>query len=314
VAVEVRRAGLQRVRDRFQLLYSNILNGTALQAVADEAKKVSIVQSPLEAYANYSVGIVLIGAAAGRGASISSTTTNTPKDYFCVDPFDGALWKWLMIVHSGGLQIDAHLASRLYQNVELKHEGKVDDGTGDWALPIKLGLLHQLRGYRPNMMEAMESYHQSVREVVQVLAIMLLVNSDRSFRRLGAAPIDPSGGEASPGEIEQTSSQLQLEELTHFLDHAIRYIDDVQDRYAFELINGGFAMPRKQEAGSRPRDADSIVSSLRKIPLDQWNRIRRNTAQVFCSSDRNDIRAILRNLELNDSGQSPRTKRKRRTP
>lgn len=156
VTAAQRSAGLANIIDRFEELHKNVLLGAAFDTVAESSRRRLLITSPLDAYANYSAGILLIGAAAARqSASLDEDTSQLKRPRrFRVNLIDGGFWKSLSILHAGGLHLDRRLCARLFKGLEAySSDGK---GISDTAVPFKLSRLRQIRGFEPRAGRAIE--------------------------------------------------------------------------------------------------------------------------------------------------------------
>jgi hypothetical protein len=302
VSSELRLAGLGRVRERFEELYSGVLSGKALRIVTELTGLAPLLSSPLEAYANYSLGVVLVGAAAARRIRSESSKVVDLAD-FCLEPFEGALWRWLMLVHAGSVHIDDEIASRLYKGIDLgTREGhnKREVRTGDWSLPIKLGLLQAIPGYKPNLREAIEEQQKTVREVTSVISTACLAISrrDRSHRGTEESS-SPSRGRG------------QTEELDHFIEHVFRRIEASEDKLAEALKRGGFMFlpSRERQPLEDQRSRSDILNEIRDMSQDDLERFYRALIRVYCGGSDKDAIERLKTLVSRLPGRSRRKSR-----
>lgn len=142
-----RKEGLTRIVERFEKLYDPFLRGRSLGMISDRTRGKSLISSPLEAYANYCAGLLIIGTASARQLSAFRTTAEEPR-HLNGDPFPGAFWRCLSILHAGGLAMDDKLANRLFRQLSVL--ASEDRGLSDKDSPWKLAFLRPVDGYHPS--------------------------------------------------------------------------------------------------------------------------------------------------------------------
>lgn len=145
VSGKVRQSGLLHVIERLEGLLLQCVSGEGFHTVISTVRKRQVLQNPLEIFSNYCAGIVLIGVAAVRQLRAAIPESKEKRLFDC-NPVDGCFWRWSCILHSGGLQLDKKLATRLYDGLTVK--GKEGRSVDDRTSPIKFGWLGEIDGYR----------------------------------------------------------------------------------------------------------------------------------------------------------------------
>lgn len=166
VAADIRRNGLERLLERFERLYTAAVGGDALATVSTETRGHHIVTSPLEAYANHCLGVVLIGAAAARRLSTLNKAANEPPTFFQYEQRPGLFWRFMSIIQAGGIAIDRPLAIRLFEGASVK---TARGGLSDLSFPINFAYFDFLDSYDSQV------NHTAYRAVSEVAATLLFV-------------------------------------------------------------------------------------------------------------------------------------------
>nr|WP_239523989.1 NACHT domain-containing protein [Geodermatophilus normandii] len=145
---EVMQAGSQKVLTRMSDLYKLAITGYPLPHIAEVARNWSSARSPLEAYANYCAGIVVLGTAAARRLTASTTQAT----HFALEPAPGYTLRLLSIFAAGDLQVDPNLAQRLYEGSSMRlqrlEEGR-HEALRDADLTHATHYLRSLDGFEP---------------------------------------------------------------------------------------------------------------------------------------------------------------------
>jgi len=164
--------GLSRIIQRFGEVYSDMLKGTALRGAQDTTAGKLLIESPLEAYANYAAGIAIVGTAAARQLKILRKTKN--GIFFQGNPFEGAFWRFIWILQAGGITLDDNTSSRIYSGMTVRNEIS-EVAVGDWSIPLNLSALTEVDGYQADLLE-------SVRKFANSYFLSLLISSlERHF-------------------------------------------------------------------------------------------------------------------------------------
>lgn len=155
--------GLNRIIQRFNEIYEDMLKGTALRRTQDATEGKLLIESPLEAYANYAAGICIMAAAAVK--QFNQLKGNKAKIYFQGNPFEGAFWKFIWILQAGGVRLDETISRRLFVGMTTSNESN-HETIGDWHFPLSLSSLSFVDGYQSNIREAIstivERYNLSI--------------------------------------------------------------------------------------------------------------------------------------------------------
>lgn len=150
VTTGARKDGLTRIVERFEFIFADFLRGGSLETVAKVAGASSRVRSPLEAYANYSAGVVIIGTAASRQLRQFDGKGKNQHRFFSGEPFKGGFWRCLCILAAGGLPLDETLANRLLDGMTVGPSGD-PSAPNDMDSPLRLGFLNRAEGYQQNI-------------------------------------------------------------------------------------------------------------------------------------------------------------------
>jgi len=151
VSKESRREGLENIVKRFEELLISFLKGQSLSAVANIANARGIIKNPLEAQANYLCGIVAIGVAAAQQSHKQGKKEHRLK--FTIPQTENNFWKFLNIVHAGGILIDEKLADRMYLGLSVQNLDQ-SNGSDDRNIPIKLKYLTRVDGHNSSISTA----------------------------------------------------------------------------------------------------------------------------------------------------------------
>jgi NACHT domain-containing protein len=167
---EPRAEGLNRVIKRFEALLDRFLRGKFARIIDERAGKTPQVASLLEALANFGAGVTLIGAAAARQLE---TLAGTSAKKFSLDPFDGAFWRLLCLIHAGGVYVNERIAGRLVRGCTVAHkEGKE---IADADTPIKTAWFAELDGFVPRIANAVGRDHALRVETVVALQLAMSI-------------------------------------------------------------------------------------------------------------------------------------------
>jgi hypothetical protein len=165
-----RLGGLNRIVERFEALLEALLQGEAVDTVNLSTKNKPLVRSPFEAFANYCLGLLIIGCSAARQVGKSADGQST---FFQAEQTRGAFWRCLSILQAGGITIDKALADRILSGLTVRNNTIKDNIVGDLTLPFKLGELARIDGYIPYLTDAIRSFHMT-EDTYHMLALILI--------------------------------------------------------------------------------------------------------------------------------------------
>jgi hypothetical protein len=177
VAASSRKDGLLRIVERFEILFREFLRGDSLETVARVTNTTSLLRNPLEAYANYCAGVMIIGAAAARQLRQFNGSQKAHR-FFIAEPFKGAFWRSLCILAAGGIIIDESMANRILYGVKLSTEVG-SPPVADTDSPIKLGFLGRAEGYDQNIATKLEQCLRYTSELELLLFVLQLISQTR---------------------------------------------------------------------------------------------------------------------------------------
>ena len=178
VAPAVRREGLDRLIERLEHLYWVAARGNAIHIVAQKTRDRVADFNTLETYANYCIGLVLIGSAAARRSRGLTSSQDEARLFRCESQY-GAFWRFLAIIQAGGITLDAALGKRLFDGATVRTQTE-RDALSESNLPIKFSVFRALDGFTvhsPDLTQQalIESF---VRDVVISILPSLLLQSD----------------------------------------------------------------------------------------------------------------------------------------
>jgi hypothetical protein len=148
VSGDNRRDGLSRIVERWEMLYDSYLRGVSIDVINNRTRGNPLISSPFEAYSNYCAGLLIIGTASARQLSAFKSNANQSKEtYFNAEPFPGALWRCMSLLHAGGMAFDEKVAHRLFRQISVsQQDGKMP--LADTDMPWKPALLRHAQGYK----------------------------------------------------------------------------------------------------------------------------------------------------------------------
>jgi hypothetical protein len=169
-----RQDGLLRNIRRFESLLHQFLRGKLARLSEDVLDNRSQNRTFFESSANFAAGLVFMGSAACRQLD------RKPQRLFALQPFEGAFWRFVCLLHTGGIQIDQHIADRLFRGCTIAKVGKqiASDGVGqlsDMDVPIKTALFRELPGFESRLNEAALVQAAAVQDLLIALEIATLV-------------------------------------------------------------------------------------------------------------------------------------------
>ncbi len=119
-----------------------------------------------------------MGAAAARQLE---TLAGTGAKKFSLDPFDGAFWRLLCLIHAGGVYVNERIAGRLVRGCTVAHkEGKE---IADTDTPIKTGWLAELDGFVPRIAKAVARDQSARVESIVALQIAMSILTNLLLER-----------------------------------------------------------------------------------------------------------------------------------
>jgi hypothetical protein len=178
VAGKVRQTGLLQIVERLEGLVSHCVSGEGFDTVISTVGKRQVLQNPLETFANYAAGLVLVGVAAVRQLAAATPAAAERRRFNC-NPMDGAFWRWTCILHAGGVVMDKNLADRLYDGMSVGgSDGRwVEDRTS----PLRSGWMTSIHGYRSNTSQVVAELHSAIDylQFVNLVLVAYLFTDDR---------------------------------------------------------------------------------------------------------------------------------------
>jgi hypothetical protein len=170
-AREQRRDGLLRTIRRFESLLHQLLLGRLGRLVEDRFNSKPQNRSLFEASANFAAGLVFLGSAASRQLNNGGDHTRP----FSLQPFDGAFWRLICLLHAGGIHLDQHVAERLFKGCAItRPDSQSDETISDMDTPIKTALFSGLPGFESRLDEAARAYADEMRDLLVALQIATL--------------------------------------------------------------------------------------------------------------------------------------------
>ena len=189
---EDRRVGLEAVLERCESLYSAGLSARdGFGALEGVVKRSASVSSVLEGLANYLLGLALVGCAAAEELGDESGSGGNRK--FNAEPEPGAMWRFIALVHGGGIAIDESLGRRLFGRMKAGGTGEGEVVT-ESSVPWKLHLLDGMEGYRSEIRPAVERALGASEVTNRLLAILLLVMAEIPEEDLRLFAAEPERG------------------------------------------------------------------------------------------------------------------------
>jgi hypothetical protein len=161
VPTTVRNEGLLRLIDRFERLYIAAVGGEPITAIGAKARAAFLAPGPLEAYANYCLGLLLLGSAAARRVELDGGSA-----LFSCDPQPGMFWRFVSIVQLGGISISAPLAERLFIGASVQRAGQ--EALRDVDFPVSFVGFEKLAGYEGTVSRA------AISAAVENMVLLLL--------------------------------------------------------------------------------------------------------------------------------------------
>ena len=161
---------------RLEHLYWVAARGNAIHIVAQRTRDRVADFNTLETYANYCIGLVLIGSAAARRSRGLTSSQDEARLFRCESQY-GAFWRFLAIVQAGGITLDAALGKRLFDGATVRTQTE-QNALSESNLPIKFSVFRALDGFTvhsPGLTQQalIESF---VRDVVISLLPSFLLN------------------------------------------------------------------------------------------------------------------------------------------
>jgi hypothetical protein len=162
------RDGLVRTIERLEMMLGLLGLGKHLDVISKLGTDGGLAGTTLEAFANYCAGIMIVGTAAARRASRSSSDS-VPQVYFNGELVAGGFWRCIGLLEAGGLSIDAPLGARLFEKMTLTPRTgdgiamrhgvepvKPSDYFDESSFPIKLREFRRIHRYIPNTTDSID--------------------------------------------------------------------------------------------------------------------------------------------------------------
>lgn len=173
-----REEGLNRIVSRFEGLLDNLLRGKLTRAIEERSARAAQISNLLEGFANFAAAVVLIGAAAARQIQEKTGSANRK---FSLEPFEGAFWRLLCLMHAGGLYVDQQLASRLGSGCTVSRKERKT--IADMDTPIKTAWLVGIEGFQSVLGKAVEQEQTLLLEMTLALRITLTLLAETLGKR-----------------------------------------------------------------------------------------------------------------------------------
>lgn len=254
---ERRRTELGHVADRYSELYQSFVargvwNGGHYPGGTAQGQHANS-HTYRDAEANYGAAIVLIGAAACR--RLRSFKINRS---FLLEPFDGACWKWIMILHVGGVMVDQNLARRLYSGCTVGSASRISQ-SGEFSIPIQILYMHEVQDFSSPLSVALDELERAVFDMVDRIAVVALLQAE--LRRSGVASqevepailighedptlsvrkefVSPERRRVRSWERENLREEPDADRVRHFLQHALENLTRAFAGFYEALESGG---------------------------------------------------------------------------
>lgn len=271
-AREQRMGGLLRIIRRFESLLHQFLRGRFGRLIEDSISGRPHTRNLFEASANFAAGLVFLGGAASR--QLNGGTEHHPRP-FILQPFDGAFWRLVCLLHTGGIHVDSHVAERLFNGCAItaeQDESSAPSQVSDMDNPIKTGLFGSLPGFQANLEGAARIHIGQVRDMLVALQLATLA----------LAALSPELAEPSHGP----DMRYFLDSVFHgrhpyrrdpalFLPRVLQEagllseVPELGDRLPDDFRHGIYGLLR--EGTRHHRVPESLVYTLREM-LDYWDR------------------------------------------
>jgi hypothetical protein len=172
-----RQEGLNNIIERFEKLYCDHIQGKNLEIINQQTNNKLLITNPLEAYANFCASIILIGTSAIR--RLSGEKSKERKRLFNIEPVPGSFWRFLCLLHVGGINFSDNLSRNLFDGLEImKHDR--NDNVGDLTIPIKLNQLSIIKGYESLLGGIIEHLSTSVIKYGLLNFVLRVLSQDRN--------------------------------------------------------------------------------------------------------------------------------------
>ena len=168
VAPAVRREGLDRLVERLEQLYWGAARGKAIHVVAQKTRDRVASDNTLETYANYCIGLVLIGSAAARRTHGLIPPPQVGRLFHCESQY-GVFWRFLAIIQAGGITLDYAFGRRLFDGATVRiGVGEKQVTVSEQNLPVKFFVFDTLDGFNVHTADLAE---QAVLEAIVLDAV-----------------------------------------------------------------------------------------------------------------------------------------------
>lgn len=233
-SLEMRRCGLTRVMERFQELFAVFVKVDSFEALAPQLSGLQ-GRGIFETYSHYGTAIVLVGAAASRRLSGECGVEEAPR--INLEPFAGAFWRWSLLIHCGGVNVDNSLASRLYR-------GAMVVNVSDFSSPLRLGVQGVLAGYESGLSKAVRNYSRIVEDLVSRLIALALLMDERN--------LEAEKDETAFLGHDKIETSFYAGDIGHFSRHVETNFRDAEKELLDVLISGGVhSMPLPSEENGK---------------------------------------------------------------
>lgn len=227
VPAQERRAGLEAVLERCEALYaSGVAGGFGFGPLEEVVKDAPGVNGILEGYANYLVGLALIGCAAAGQLS-----TEESERRFLAEPEPGALWRFLGLSNAGGISFDERLGARLFPRMSVRI-GK-EDRLEDISVPWKLYVLDHTDGFRSEISHATERMLRAGQLTVQLIFLLTLALREQQVSQRHPHRPSPTPRSWEPGRMwDEVALDMSPSEPGVELAHALGRLGAVHPQLA----------------------------------------------------------------------------------
>lgn len=149
-----RSGALARIIERLEMMLRLLAQGRHLDAIARLGAEDGLADTAFAAFANYCAGIMIVGSAAARRATLPRTADAPSQPvYFHGETAPGTFWRCIGVLEAGGITISESLGRRLFRQMTL--EDRSTPGSprpfDEASFPIRLGEFRYIHGYQPTI-------------------------------------------------------------------------------------------------------------------------------------------------------------------
>jgi len=288
VPLDAQLSGLRRVRRRCEELYAAFARSEQDVDVGIRGDRPVRVRD----LASHGVNISIIGALAAQRISERLTNGTIASEGFNMEPFPGALWSWLLLVHAGGVRIEADIADRVFSASRAK-----GCHISDRDFPVRLHSLGKLEGYESVFDESLPALQNAIRRVIErtlVLAAALERRETASTRR------------SREGVDVGHFADHALVDVGHFADHALDVAMAAIETFEKSLAAIGLLDPGLLGTASLRRRGYSFrehSESLNALPQAELAELVSRITGSYCGKASGDL--DLKDI-LHGTGRGPR--------